>query len=376
MRIASLNSISVPISKATKKGTEIFVYSLLKGLSKKKGVHITAFASGNSKLPVKTESLNYYSTSEDKAIGPEKHEFFANALIGRALKKNSSFDLYHVNMGNGEIVFPYAAFIKKPILVTLHGNLTESYLKKYFALFPHMKNVYFISISNSQRKPLPNINYIKTIYHGVDTKKEFVFNPVGDKSMVWTGRAIPEKGLDEVLQVIKKTKKPAKIFPIIKHEYISWLQEIIIKRRNIINQAISIHTDFDIHRSKLSLHYQTSKLFLFPVMWEEPFGFTMVESMACGTPVIAYAKGSVPEIIKDGITGFIVNQSDKDKRGDWVIKKTGIEGLCEAVERIYKMPENEYKKMRLACRKHVEEKFTVERMVDEYVKVYEELTRK
>lgn len=99
----------------------------------------------------------------------------------------------------------------------------------------------------------------------------------------------------------------------------------------------------------------------------------MIEAMACGTPVVAYARGSVPEVIKDGETGFIVNSSEEDKRGDWIVKKTGIEGLCEAVEKIYSMPEEQYRQMRRNCRTHVEKNFTVERMVGEYEKVYNQI---
>ena len=102
----------------------------------------------------------------------------------------------------------------------------------------------------------------------------------------------------------------------------------------------------------------------------------MAESMACGTPVIAFARGSVPEVIKDGETGFIVNPSNTDIRGDFIIKKTGFEGLCEAVEKIYSTPDKEYKKMRLNCRAHVEKNFAMERMVDNYEKVYQEIIKK
>jgi glycosyltransferase involved in cell wall biosynthesis len=379
MKIAIINSNYVKIGKNTKKGTEIFAYVLIKELARrarKERNQITAFASGNSKIPVKIESVNHLPSLDDKYIGSNNHTLFELSLVSRAFSMQNDFDIFHANFGGGEIILPFAKFVNKPIIVTMHGTLSDPSTKKYFSLYKDLKNVFFISISNSQRKPIPNLNYIRTIYHGVDIKKEFQFNAKGDNYLIWSGRAVPEKGLDIVLQVIKMTKKKAKIFPIIKDEYLKWLQEIIVKRRNIVNQAISIYTDFDVHRLKLACHYQTSKLFLFPLQWEEPFGMTLIESMACGTPVVAYARGSIPEIVKDGETGFIVNSSETDKRGDWVIKKTGIEGLCEAVERIYAMPEEQYRQMRLACRAHVEKNFTVERMVDQYEEVYKEVINK
>lgn len=378
MKIAIINSNYVKIGKNTKKGTEIFAYVLMKELAKrakKENLKITAFASGNSKIPVKIESVNYLPSIDDKHISSSNHILFELSLVSKAFSMQNDFDIYHANI-NGEIVLPFAQFVKKPIVITMHGTLSDPAAKKNFSLYKDIKNVYFVFISNSQRKPLPNLNYIRTIYHGIDIKKEFQFNPTGDNYLIWSGRAVPEKGLDIVLQVIKITKKKAKIFPIIKDEYFKWLQDIIIKRRNIVNQAISIYTDFDVHRLELACHYQTSKLFLFPLQWEEPFGLTLIESMACGTPVVAYARGSIPEIVKDGETGFIVNSSDNDIRGNWVIKKTGIEGLCEAVQRIYAMPETEYRAMRLACRNHVLQNFTVEQMVNNYVEVYKEILKK
>jgi glycosyltransferase involved in cell wall biosynthesis len=108
-------------------------------------------------------------------------------------------------------------------------------------------------------------------------------------------------------------------------------------------------------------------------MWEEPFGLVFVETMASGTPIIAFARGAVPEVIVDGVTGFIINPSDEDIRGKWIIKKTGLDGLCEAVERIYSLSKDDYGKMREACRAHVENNFTMERMVKEYESVYSKL---
>ena len=379
MRLAILNSNYVSISKNTKKGSEIFDRILISGLAKiakKNNIQITAFASGNSKLPVPIKSVNYYSSTEDKCIGTTYSLIFELALISKALTMHKQFDLYHVNIGEGSTILPFARFVNKPILVTMHGSLTEKHKLKYFSLFKDVKNIFFVSISNSQRKPIPNLNYIKTIYHGIDIKRSFRFNPVGDNNIIWTGRAMPDKGLDVVLQVVKRTRKKAKVFPIIKEEYIQWFHQEIIKKRNLINQVVRINLDFDVRRSELVKQYQTSKLFLFPLQWEEPFGLTLIESMACGTPIVAYARGSIPEIVKDGETGFIVNSSDDDIRGNWIIKKTGIDGLCEAVERIYSMPEEEYKKMRLACRVHIEKNFTVEKMVDQYEEVYREVIDK
>lgn len=95
-----------------------------------------------------------------------------------------------------------------------------------------------------------------------------------------------------------------------------------------------------------------------------------IEAMATGSPVVTFARGSAPEIIVDGETGFLVNQSDEYIRGNWIIKKTGVEGLCEAVNKIYSMPDDQYRKMRQAARRRVEENFTVEKMVEGYENVY------
>ncbi len=370
MRIAVVNTNLVKIYQNTKKGTEIFDYLFIKNLAKRNGVHVTAFATGNSRLPVKIESVNYRSSTEDKNIGLENHIFFELSLISKAFSMSDQFDLYHVNFGVGELILPFARFIKKPIIVTMHGTLYEKYIHKLFSLYKDLKNVYFVSISNSQRKPCPSLNYVKTIYHGIDIDKDFRFNPVGGKEIIWSGRAVPDKGLDIVLSVVNKVKRKAKIFPIIKEDYLHWLHDEIIKKRNLIYQVVKIYIGFDINRSELNLHYQTSKLFLFPLQWEEPFGFTLIESMACGTPVVAYAKGSIPEIVIDGVTGFLVNPSKEDIRGNFIIKEAGIDGLCQAVEKIYSMPEDKYREMRKACRKHVEKNFSVERMVDDYIDVY------
>lgn len=379
IRLGIINSNFVRIGPYAKKGTEIFDYVLINGLDrfKKNEVTVTNFCSDNSQIPGKKESISYYSSTEDNNIGEKNYLVFELSLISKAIAMQKQFDIFHANLGDGEYLLPFLRFIRKPIIITMHGPTIYPFQKKLFSIYKN-QNFYtaqFVSICNFQRKGLPYLPYIRTVYHGIDAKK-FSFNPIGGKQMIWTGRAAPEKGLDIVLQITKKMKKPTKIFPIIKEEYISWLQNEVLKKRDMINQIVRINFDFNVTRANLIKEYQSSKLFLFPVNIEESFGLTIVESMACGTPVIAYARGSIPEIVKDGETGFIVNQTEHDIRGNWIIKKTGIEGLCEAVERIYAMPEAEYKQMRQNCRVHVEKNFTVEHMVDQYVEVYKEILAK
>ncbi len=374
MKIAIINSNYVAINQNTRKGTEIFDYILIKNLAKQAGryhLEITAFASGNSHLPVPIESVNYQASFADKDVGIEHHKTFEIALVSKAFSMQEKFDLYHVNIGNGDIVLPFAPFVNKPIIVTMHGSfLEEKYNKKYLSLFRNLKNIYFVSLSNVQRNPLPGLNYVATIPHGIDVKRIWKFNPLGDEYIVWAGRAIREKGIDAVIKCVKKSGKKAKLFPMVKDESPLWIKRM---QENSVHSKNNISFSFDVNRHKLAYGYQHSKVFLFPIEWEEPFGLVMIESMACGTPVVAYARGSVPEVIVDGETGFIVNPSSEEIKGNFIIKKTGIEGLCEAINRIYSMPQAEYLEMRRKCREHAEKKFTVKNMVLQYVNVYKEV---
>jgi len=189
--------------------------------------------------------------------------------------------------------------------------------------------------------------------------------------MVMAGRFKKEKGFEEAIAVSERMQKKLLLsgdIRISQKEYFNNMILPLIEKSNNL-----VHFLEFVNHSMIDAFFRKGKLFLFPIRWEEPFGLVMIESMATGTPVVAYARGSVPEIIKDGETGFIVNPSDDDVRGSWIVKKTGIEGLCEAVEKIYSMPESEYKQMRKNCREHVEKNFTVEKMVDNYEKMYQSL---
>lgn len=373
IRLGIINSNIVKIGPYTKKGTEIFSYIFTSALAKRysKEISITSFCSGNSLVPTKKEFVLYQSSTENSDIGKAKNNIFDVALVSRAIKMQKSFDIFHANVG-AEYIYPLAQFTKKPIIVTLHGVPDEQFAARFFGLYKNCDNVHFVAISNMQKK-YKVFSKARMIYHGIDIEKRFLFNPSGGNTIIWAGRAIPDKGPDEVLSVSKKLKIPAKIFPVIKSEYIEWLHREVLEKRDIINQITRVHIDFNTPRNKLALEYQNSRVFLFPLRWEEPFGFTVVESMASGTPVVAYAKGAMPELVEDGKTGYLVNTSSDDIRGDFIVKKTGFEGLCEAVQRIYNLPEAEYKAMRLQSRQRVERYFSVNSMVDNYVALYREL---
>ena len=367
MRIAIVCSNYFNIKKDTANGTAIFNYSFITNLAERaqsEDLSITAFASGASELPIKTESIDLNPSSVDESLAVSgKHVLYEQTLLSKAFSMQDQFDLYHVNIGDGDIALPFSPFVKRPIVITIHHILDTDYMRKFFSLYKKSSNVFFISASNAQRKLLPNLNYLSTIYHGVDPKV-FSFNGSGGGNIMWAGRAIPEKGIHHVVEVAQKTNRNADLFGIPRKEHQAWLQKTVLDK---LGQS-TFQTG--LHRHQLIEHFQTSKAFLLPVSYEESFGFVLIEAMSCGTPVIAFARGSIPEVIKDGVTGFIVNSSDDDIRGDWIIKKTGVEGLCEAVEKIYSMSKDEYVEMRLACRNHVMQHFTIERMVSEYIQAY------
>lgn len=194
------------------------------------------------------------------------------------------------------------------------------------------------------------LNFSATIHHGIPIEK-FPYNKKPENYLVWLGRITKKKGLTEAIKVAKATKTKLIIAGIINPRD----QEIFNKE---IKPEIDHKQIFYIgpvgHQSKVKL-LKNAKALLYPVSWEEPFGLVMIEALACGTPVIAFKRGSVPEIVKDNKTGYQVRT---------------VSEMIKAVKKLYSMPVEEYQKMRYNCRKQVEKNFTVEKMVDQYEKMY------
>ena len=379
MHVALLCTNLFNIDEHNKTGSGIFDHILIHSLAKLQppGFDMTVFASGESStLPARVVSVDEKPSSADQAmLAHGKHGMFELALLSKAFSMQETFDLYHVNIGDGDLAMPFAALVGKPIVITLHNIVNEPFTRKYFSLFQDCTNVFFISTSAYQRTMLPALQYVDTIYHGIDTDR-YPLDPRGGRDIMWAGRLIPGKGPDTALRLAKKVKRTIKLFGVVKDGYQMWYERAVRRQVKTAEDRslVSIHENLD--RSKLIPHYRSSKLFVLPTVLEEAFGLVFVESMACGTPVIAYARGSGPEIIRDGETGFLVNPSDGDIRGDWIVKRTGFSGLCEAVDRVYAMAPQEYYRMRQACRKRAVEHFSAERMARLYFDVYARLTDK
>jgi glycosyltransferase involved in cell wall biosynthesis len=261
-----------------------------------------------------------------------------------------------------------------PIVFTFHDPVDAErfeMLKKIHDL----GNCYFVGISNSQFRNVP-IKFDFTVYNGVPIS-EFTYNTDLPSAVQYlsVGRIVPQKGFDDAIEAVRTVGGRLMIAGQVFSERPESLEYFNSKIKPHIDGG-TVLLEPVLHRDHLIGHYQTARALLFPIKWEEPFGLVMIEAMACGTPVIAYNHGSVSEVIRDGVTGFIVNEKDTDltdqnntdgtDKKQWIIKKTGVEGLVEAINRIGEID-------RSSCRKHVEEHFTIEKMVEGYEEVYKKV---
>jgi len=380
LKIAQLSTPFISVPPLNYGGTELVVYNITEGLVKK-GHQVTLFAPGDSKTSAQLISpfpkALFYERMQELFSPTAFNLFWLHSLptIYHGVfpfEQAKNFDIIHNHLHYIGLFF--SQLVKTPTIHTYHGDFAsaiKSPIEKM--ILEKYKDCYWIAISESQKRNCSiKLNFVGIVHHGIPIEK-FTFNEKPkDNYLAWLGRITPKKGIETAIKIAKTLKIPLKIAGIV-HERDKEFFKTKIKPQ-IDNKLISFFGGPNLQEKVKFL--SQAKTLLYPVTWEEPFGLVMIESMACGTPVVAFARGSVPEVIKDGETGFIVNPSDDDIRGNWIIKKTGIEGLCEAVERIYSMPEDQYRKMRRACREHVEKNFTVERMVDEYEKVYEEILNK
>ncbi len=347
MRIAILAPFEEPVPPQKYGGTELIVYYLSQILSQK-GHKVYLFASGDSKtkgqlIPIFPRAIRKEKIAQDIKFREALKYLGVGKIVGELRK--IKVDIIHNHLGWRFL--PFAPLFKCPVLTTLHGPLDISYQRFVYNKF---KNYPFVSISKSQRKPLPSLNYAANVYNGIDLKKLNFKEKPKDGYLSFLGRMSPEKGPFEAIQIAKKSgrklKMAAKIDLVDKKYFEAKIKPLIDGKQIEFRGEIGPKEKNDFLRNSSAL--------LAPLQWEEPFGLFMVEAMACGTPVIAFGRGSAQEIVEHGKTGFVV------------------ENVKEAVKAVKKIEQIK----RLACRERVEKNFTAEKMVDNYEKVYSRIIKK
>lgn len=232
---------------------------------------------------------------------------------------------------------------KVPVLYVLHDFIDDK--RRQVIEMNLSPNQHFISISNSQRRDAPDFPYASTIHNGIDTEL-FSYSEDAEDYLMYAGRIVPDKGVKEAVRVALQTGRRL----IITGQYTpvtQWYFDEHVKPR--LNDRILYLGLID--KAQLAKYYQKAAALLVPIRWEEPFGLTMAEAMACGTPVIAFRRGSVPEVVEHGKTGFIVENTSE---------------MIDTIENIGKIKRRD-------CRSHVERKFTIDNMVGHYEKVLSDL---
>jgi len=362
MKIAIIGKLFASIQVTSAMGQERFIY-YLSYLLAKKGHTVTLFASGDSRIegvkiiPVIKKSFWKASKDPKKVLNCESGRSYGEREAIGYLKtlyylRNHAkdFDIVHDNSDNFEILGLHKFLVSLPLMSTLH--LPPQYLVNLNKIVGQELDNYYIAISQKQKKLAKKIKIFDVVYNGVDLKK-FSFSEDYREHLSWIGRIDPYKGLGAAIEVAEKAEVSLKIAgPIYNEKYFKEeIQPRLNKRIRYVGELSGL---------KLKRFYKRSKAVLFPVRWEEPFGFVMIEAMACGTPVIAFRRGAVPELIVQEKTGFIC---PKDK----------VSSMIKAVRKIYSMSDSHYRRIRINCRKHVEENFSINKMVENYEKVYQKV---
>ena len=339
MRIAQIAPLAEAVPPHQYGGTERVVSYLTEELVRQ-GHEVTLFASGDSRTTATLVPCCAKALRLDPAVrDPVPHILM---MLDEVRARADDFDVLHFHMDL--MHFPVFRDIASHTVTTLHGRLDVRDLQPFYRKFSSFP---LVSISNEQRRPLPLVNWVGTIHHGLPTDLlRFTASP-RDAYLAFLGRISPEKRADRAIEIARRAgvrlRIAAKIDAVdrnyFEREIRPLLEDPLVEFIGEIGE--SAKSEFLGHASAL----------LFPIDWPEPFGLVMIEAMACGTPIVAYAEGAVPEIIEHGQTGFLVADID--------------EAVC-AVSRLAELD-------RAAIRARFEERFSAKRMARDYVELYARL---
>jgi glycosyltransferase involved in cell wall biosynthesis len=337
MKIAQVSPLYESVPPKLYGGTERVVSFLTENLTKL-GHEVTLFASGDSKttaklIPVTPEALRLSDNIDPNA----PHILQLQQVVEMA----ALFDIIHFH--TDYFHFPISLLSGYTHITTLHGRLD---VPELFPLYQRFKEIPLVSISYSQRKPIHFANWVGNVYHGISDNTFYEGEGNGNYA-VFLGRISSEKRPDRAIEIAKRSGLQLKIAAKIDRNDEKYYEREI---KHLMQQP---HVEFigEVNEDDKQELLGNAKVLLFPIDWPEPFGIVMIEALACGTPVIGFPRGSVPEIIDHGKTGFVVNSID------------------EAVEAVKKIDSIQ----RSDCRKAFVDRFEATRMAKEYLSVYESL---
>lgn len=340
MKIAIVSPLAEAVPPTLYGGTERVVSALTDELVAQ-GHDVTLFASGDSITKAKLVACC------DRALRLSGHVRdtmpYHLAMLDEVRRQADDFDIVHFH--NDLIHFPLVSTLKTPTLTTLHGRLDLPDLPHFYKQF---SQVPVVAISNSQRSYMRGANFVATIPHGL-RKDRTALNFARDGGyLAFLGRVSPEKGPDRAIAIAMRAGIPLKMaakIDRVDQDY--WAQ--VVRPLVVGNPMVEFIGEIGEHEKPAFLGGALA--LIFPIDWPEPFGIAMIEAMACGTPVLAFRRGSVPEVIDHGVTGYIVS------------------GVDEAVASMGELVRLD----RRTVRRRFEERFTAERMTRDYVEVYKQL---
>lgn len=338
MKIAQIAPLHESVPPQLYGGTERVVAYLTEELVRQ-GHDVTLFASADSQTLARLEPVVAKGLRLDPACrDPLAHHV---VMFDRVARAAPAFDVLHFH--TDYLHFPLTRCLRAPHLTTLHGRLDLPDLQ---AVFRQYNELPVVSISDSQRAPLPFANWLTTVYNGIPADL-YRFQPESGDYLAFLGRISPEKGVDRAIEIACRAgvslRIAAKVDPVDQAYFDQRIRPLL--RHPLIDYIGEIG---DADKGEF---LGGARALLFPINWPEPFGLVMIEAMACGTPVIAWHNGAVPEVMKDGITGFIVG---------------GIEAAVEAVDKVGGVD-------RHACRQAFERRFSAQRMAQDYAAAYRAL---
>ena len=342
MKIAQIAPLCERIPPKLYGGTERIVSYLTEELVRQ-GHQVTLFASGDSQTAA--ELVPCCETALRLAPGAGNPLPYHVTMVEEVRRRAGEFDVLHFHIDF--LHFPLIRPFRERTVTTLHGRLDLPELVPFYKVF---RDIPLVSISDDQRRPMPPVNWLGTVHHGLPPELLPFRSDAGGGYLAFLGRISPEKRPDRAIEIAARAGLPLKIAAKIDKVDERYWNEVIAP---MVAAHPCVEYLGEVDEGEKAEFLGGARALLFPIDWPEPFGLVMIEAMACGTPVIAFRRGSVPEVIEHGVSGFIVECVDE---------------AVDAVARVDALS-------RAEARRCFERRFTAERMAMDYVTIYRELAR-